>query len=159
MIEIKEFKEEYAKEMSDIIITNMYEINIKDHGKDIIDRISKHFTEDEIKKYFPNRAKCLVAIENNKVVGTASISKFRGDESGTKYIILTVFVKMENHRQGIGKMLMQEIEKYAVSIGAKQLVIPASIYGLEFYQKLGYDYLDGKKELNEDKEYTLVKYL
>lgn len=159
MIEIKEFKEEYAKEMSDIIITNMYEINIKDHGKDIIDRISKHFTEDEIKRNFPNRDKCFVAIENNKVLGTASISKFRGDESGTKYIILTVFVKMENHHQGIGKMLMQEIEKYAVSIGAKQLVIPASIYGLEFYQKLGYDYLYGKKELNEDKEYTLVKYL
>lgn len=109
MIEIKEFKEEYAKEMSDIIITNLYKINIKDHGKDIIDRISKHFTEDEIKRNFPNRDKCFVAIENNKVLGTASISKFRGDESGTKYIILTVFVKMENHHQGIGKMLMQEI--------------------------------------------------
>lgn len=27
------------------------------------------------------------------------------------------------------------------------------------YRKLGYDYLNGKKELNEDKEYTLVKYL
>lgn len=159
MIEIKEYTEEYAKEMSEIIITSMYEINIKDHGKEIIDKISKHFTEEEIKKNFPNRAKCLVAIESNKVVGTASIDKLRGDVSGTKYMIQTVFVKMKNHRQGIGKMLIKEIEKYAESIGAKQLVILASIYGCEFYRKLGYDYLDGKKELNEEKEYTLVKYL
>lgn len=159
MIVIKEYKEEYAKEMSEIIITNMYEINIKDHGKEVIDRISKHFTEDEIKKNFPNRTKCFVAIKDNKVVGTASITKFRGDETGRKYIILTVFVKIENHYQGIGKMLMHEIEKYAKSIGARELIIPASIYGCEFYRKLGYDFLDGKKELNEDKEYTLVKYL
>ena len=159
MVEITEYKEEYAKEMSEIILTNMYEINIKDHGKEVIDRISKHFTEEEIKKNFPNRTKCFVAIENNKVIGTASISKFRGDETGGKYIILTVFVKMENHHQGIGKMLIQEIEKYAKSIGVKELVIPASIYGCEFYRKLGYDYLDGKKEMNEDREYMLVKYL
>jgi predicted N-acetyltransferase YhbS len=159
MIEIKEFNEKYAKEMSDIIITNMYEINIKDHGKDVIDRLSKHFTEEKIKKNFPNRTKCFVAVENNKVVGTASLNKFIGDESETKYIILTVFVKIENHHQGIGTMLIKEIERYAESIGATQLVIPASIYGCDFYRKLGYDYLNGNKELNEDKEYTLVKYL
>ena len=38
MVEIKEYQEKYAKEMSNIIITNMYEINIKDHGKEIIDK-------------------------------------------------------------------------------------------------------------------------
>lgn len=159
MIEIKEYKEQYAKEMSEIILSNLYEINIVDHGKEIIDNIAKHFTEEEIKKNFPNRAKCLVAVENNIVVGTTSIDKLRGDTTGEKYIIQTVFVKMENHHQGIGKMLMAEIEKSAKEIGAKQLIILASIYAREFYRKLGYDYLDGKKELNEEKEYTLVKYL
>lgn len=159
MVEIKEYQEKYAKEMSDIIITNMYEINIKDHGKEIIDKLSKHFTEEEIKKNYPNRVQNYVAIEENEVVGTIGINKLRGDETGTKYIILTLFVKIEKHHQGIGTMLIKKIEEYAKSIGAKELYIPASIYGCEFYRKLGYDYLDGKKELNEDKEYTLVKYL
>lgn len=54
MIKIVEYDEKYAKEMSKIIITNMYEINIKDYGKEVIDKISKHFTEEEIKKNFPN---------------------------------------------------------------------------------------------------------
>ncbi len=151
-IEIKEYEEKYAKEMADIIITNMYEINIKDHGKEVIDKISKHFTEEEIKKNFPNKEKCYVAIKDGKVVGTASVSKFRGDETGHKHIIQTVFVKMENHHQGIGTLLINNIEEYAKSISTKEIVIPSSIYGLEFYRKLGYDYL------NEDKKYWLVKY-
>ena len=56
-------------------------------------------------------------------------------------------------------MLIKKIENYAKSIGVKELYILASIYGCEFYRKLGYDYLNDKKELNKDKEYTLVKYL
>ncbi|HJJ10162.1 MAG TPA: GNAT family N-acetyltransferase [Clostridiaceae bacterium] len=159
MVEIKEYQEEYAKEMSNIIITNMYEINIKDHGKEIIDKLSKHFTEEEIKKNYPKRIKNYVAIEESEVVGTISINNLRGDTTGTKYIILTLFVKMEKHHQGIGTMLIKKIENYARSVGAKELYIPASIYACEFYRKLGYDYLDGIKEQNEDKEYTLVKYL
>lgn len=159
MIEIVEYKEDYAKEMSEIIQTNMYEINIKDHGKDVIDRLAKHFTEEEIKKNYPKRVKNYVAVEENEVVGTIGINKLRGDETGSKYIILTLFVKMEKHNQGIGTMLIKKIEEYAKSVGAKELYIPASIYGCEFYRKLGYNYLDGKKEVNEDKEYTLVKYL
>ena len=158
MIKIVEYDSKYAKEMSEIIINNMYEINIRDHGKDVIDRISKHFSEEEIKKDFPKRTKCFVALCDEKVVGTASIDRFRGDETGKKYIILTVFVKKENHKQGIGKRLIQEIEKYAMQLGVKELIIPASVYGCEFYRKLGYDYLNGKKEQNEDKEYMLVKY-
>lgn len=159
MIKLVEYEHKYAKELSEIILTNMYEINIKDHGKEIIDRISKNFTEEEIKKNFPKRVKCFVAVDNDEVIGTASIDKYRGDTTGTKYIILTVFVKMENHKQGIGKLLIKEIEKYAMQYGIKELIIPASVYACEFYRKLGYDYYEGKKVQNDEKEYMLVKYL
>lgn len=157
MIEIVEYNNKYAKELSKIILDNMYKINIKEHGKEIIDRISKRFTEDEIKKNFPNRAKCLVALKDNEVVGTASIDRYRGDTTGQKFILLTVFVKMKNHHQGIGKKLIQDIEKIAVNMGCNELVIPASAYACEFYRKLGFDYIDGKKIQNEDKGYILVK--
>ena len=157
MIKIVEYNNNYAKELSEIILDNMYKINIKEHGKEVIDRISKHFTENEIKKNFPNRTKCLVALKDNEVVGTASINKYKGDTTGEKYILLTVFVKIENHHQGIGKKLIQNIEEIAVNLGCKELIIPASVYACEFYRKYGFDYLDGKKIQNEDKEYILVK--
>ncbi len=45
MIKIVEYKDEYAKELSEIILSNMYQINIKDHGKDVIDKIGKKLIE------------------------------------------------------------------------------------------------------------------
>ena len=157
MIEIVDFKEEYSCELSKIILSNLYTINIKDHGEDIINEIAKNFTESAIKNNFPKRTKCFVAIKDNEIMGTASIDKFRGDNTGKKYIVLTVFVKLQNHHQGIGKILMEAIENYAISIGVEELIIPASVYACEFYRKLGFDYLDGIKKQNEEKEYMLVK--
>ena len=157
MIEIVEYQDKYAKELSEIILDNMYKINIKEHGKDVIDRLSKQFTENEIKKNFPKRTKCLVALKNNEVVGTTSIDKYKGDETGEKYIILTVFVKIKNHHQGIGKELIKKIEDIATNAGCKELVLYSSVYACEFYRKFGFEYKDGKKDQNEDKEYILVK--
>lgn len=162
-IQVMEYEEKYAKEMSEIILSNMYTINIKDYGKEMIDRISIHFTENEIKKNFPNRVKCYVALKDGKVVGTASIDKLKDingvkvEDDEKKYIILTVFINLENQHQGIGKLLIQKIEEYASQIGAVELLIPSSIYGCEFYKKLGYDYYNGIKELNKDGQYILSK--
>ena len=47
MIEIVEYKNEYAKELSEIILDNMYKINIKEQGKDIIDRLSNYILKRE----------------------------------------------------------------------------------------------------------------
>ena len=38
------------------------------------------------------------------------------------------------------------------------MIIPASVYGLEFYRKLGYDYYNGNSSQNEDGEYILSKH-
>ncbi len=52
---------------------------------------------------------------------------------------------MQNHHQGIGKKLIENIEDIAINIGCKELIIPASVYACEFYRKFGFDYLDDKK--------------
>jgi len=162
-VEIKEYNEKYAKEISDIILSNLYTITIKDHGKEVVDRIAKHFTEDEIKKNFPNRIKCFVAVDENKVLGTASIDNIKSiygievENTKNKYIILTVFTNLEYQHQGIGKSLIQKIDEYAEKIGAEEVLIPASVYGLEFYKKLGYDFYNGNSSQNNDGEYILSK--
>jgi predicted N-acetyltransferase YhbS len=157
MIEIKNYEDKYAKEMSDIILSNLYTINIKDHGKEVIDSIARHFTEDEINKNFPNRTKCLVALIDGKVVGTASLDNFRGNIVPNRYMIKTVFVNIKNQKQGIGKALMNAIEEYAKTIGTNDIIILSSIYALNFYKNLGYDFKDGSDVLNDEKEYTLIK--
>ena len=64
------------------------------------------------------------------------------DETNTKYIVLTVFVKLGNQGKGISKKLINAVEEVAKAINVKELIVPASVYGCEFYHKLGYDYLN-----------------
>ncbi|MDO5556452.1 MAG: GNAT family N-acetyltransferase [Clostridia bacterium] len=157
-IVIKEYEEKYAEAMSKIIIQNLFEINIKDYGEEYVKKSSTEYTVPEITKSFPQRTKVFVALENNIVVGTAGIDKSWYNDDG-EYWILTVFVDIKHHKRGIGTLLLKEIEKYAQEIHAKKLVIPASIFGCEFYHKLGYEYQNGKKELNKDKLYIMEKCL
>lgn len=159
MIEIRKYDDKYANSISNLIIDNLYQINIKDHGKEIIDSISNRFTADEIKKAFPKRTESLVAIDDSEVVGTASIDRFKGDKTGKKFIVLTVFTRIDKHNLGVGTKMIKELEKIALNLEAKEIVIPSSIYACDFYRKLGfeYEYLDGKKIQNEKKEYMLIK--
>lgn len=156
MIEIKEFEEKYAEEISNIVTRNLLEVNVKDYGIEFSKKHSEEFTVDKIKENFKSRTKVFVALESNNVVGTAGIAKSWYNDNG-EYWILTVFVKPENHGQGIGKNLIYKIEEYSEEIKAKKLVVPASITACEFYHKLGYNYANGKKELNEENMYIMEK--
>ena len=118
MIEIRKYDDKYANSISNLIIDNLYQINIKDHGKEIIDSISNRFTADEIKKAFPKRTESLVAIDDSEVVGTASIDRFKGDKTGKKFIILTVFTKIDKHNLGVGTKMIKELEKIALNLEA-----------------------------------------
>lgn len=158
MIKIKEYNDKYAEEMSKIIIQNLIEINSKDYSMEFVQKSSQEFTVSEIQKNFPKRTKVFVALKDNIVVGTAGLDKSWYNDDG-EYWILTVFVDITHHKQGVGKLLINEIEKFAKKINAKKLVVPASIYGCEFYYKLGYNYQNGKKELNENQMYIMEKIL
>ena len=157
MIEIKEYNETYVEQISTIIIRNLLEINVKDYGIEKVQEMAKDFTVEKLKDTLKNRKKVFVAIKDNKVVGTAGIdvSWYNPDE----YYVLTVFVKPENHGQGIGKKLIEKVEEYATTLPVKKLIIPASITAHEFYYKLGYKYKDGKKELNDENMYIMEKNL
>lgn len=156
MIEIKEYEEKYADEISEIVIRNLLEVNVQDYGKEFSKKQAKEFTVDKIREVLKTREKVYVALSNNNVIGTAGMTKSWYNDDG-EYWILTVFVKPEKQGQGIGRFLIEHIEEYARKINAKKLVIPASITACEFYHKLGYEYKNCKKELNDEKMYIMEK--
>lgn len=157
MLEIKEYEEKYIKQISNLIIQNLININSKDYGIEKANKMAKDFTVEKLKNTLNNRTKVYVALIDNEVVGTAGLDKswYSDDE----YWILSVFVKPENHGQGIGTKLIRKIEEFANTLPAKKLIIPASITAHEFYYKLGYRYKDGKKELNDEDMYIMEKFL
>ena len=155
MIEIKEYNKTYVEQISTIITRNLLEVNVKDYGIEKVQKMAKDFTVEKLKESLKNRKKVFVAIKNNEVVGTAGIdvSWYNPNE----YYILTVFVKPENHGEGIGRLLIKAIEDYAIHSNFRKLIIPASITAHKFYYKLGYRYKDNQKVLNEENMYLMEK--
>lgn len=154
MIEIKEYEEKYIHEISDIIIKNLMEVNIKDYGLKKVTEMAKEFEVSKLKETLKNRAKAFVALENGKVVGTSGLDKSWYNDDG-EYWILTVFVNPENHGQNIGKLLIRAVEEFAKTIPAKKLVVPASLTAHRFYNKLGYEYTT--TEPNDEGMYIMEK--
>lgn len=157
MLKIVEYSEKYLEQISNIIIQNLLTVNSKDYGIERVKKMAEDFTVEKLQNSLSKRKKVFVALIDDNVVGTAGIDKswYSDDE----YWILTVFVKPENHGQGIGKKLIGKIEEYATTLPIKKLVIPASITAHEFYYKLGYRYKDEKKELNDEDMYIMEKNL
>ena len=155
MLKIVEYDEKYLEQISDIIIQDLLTINSKDYGIEEIKKMAEDFTVEKLQNSLSKRKKVFVALIDDHVVGTAGIDK--SWNSDDEYWILTVFVKPENHGQGIGKKLIEKIEEFATTLPIKKLIIPASITAHEFYYKLGYKYKDGKKELNDEDMYIMEK--
>ena len=145
MLKIVEYKEKYLEQISNLIIQDLLTVNSKDYGMERVKKMAEDFTVEKLQNSLSKRKKVFVALIDDNVVGTAGIDKswYSDDE----YWILTVFVKPENHGQGIGKKLIEKIEEYATTLPVKKLIIPASITAHKFYYKLGYKYKDGKKNL------------
>ena len=155
---IRECRKEDLEKISEIVTRNLLEVNIKDYDEEIIKEYVKEFSKENIVNIFKNRARVFVATKNDEIIGTGGIEQDWNKEKGM-YWILTVFVKPEEHNKGIGKKLIQKREEYAQSINVEKLIVPASITGNEFYHKLGYNYINGKKELNNDNNYMMEKIL
>ena len=155
MLKIVEYKEKYLEQISNVIIQDLLTVNINDYGIERVKKMAEDFTVEKLQNSLNKRKKVFVALIDDNVVGTAGIDK--SWNSDDEYWILTVFVKPENHGQGIGKKLIEKVEEYATTLPVKKLIIPASITAHEFYYKLGYKYKDGKKELNDEDMYIMEK--
>ena len=65
----------------------------------------------------------LVALENNVVVGYASISPYReGRDAFTNTAELSYYVDFNHHKKGIGTQLIEESLEHAANNGIKVLV-------------------------------------
>jgi len=71
---------------------------------------------------------------------------------------LTIFVLPELHGKGIGRKIIETLEKDEYFLRARRIEIPASITACDFYKKMGYHYKDGIKKLDDEGHYRLEKF-
>jgi GNAT superfamily N-acetyltransferase len=146
-IQIRNFKAEYAPKLSEIIISNLIEINSKDYSEEKIQELIAEFSPDLILKYAIER-EIYVAIHNTIPVGTLSVQESWSKIPG-EYVFLTIFVDKDFHRCGIGRMLLQKGEEYVNAKNGKNIYIPSSVSSHKFYFKYGYKYKN--EDLGPDK--------
>lgn len=152
---IRRFTEQDAPAVSDLIVTTLRVSNTKDYPPDMMEELVLHMQPVDILQR-ASRAHYYVAVDDEKIVGCGAIGAYwdKEDES----ILLTIFVLPEYQGRGIGRKIVENLERDEYALRAKRIEIPASITGLPFYRKMGYDFKNGCAELDEERLYRLEKF-
>lgn len=152
---IRRFKEIDAKAVSDLIARTLREVNIKDYSVEYIENDVKILTPE----YLIERSKwthSYVVYEDDNIVGCGSIGPYWGSKEESS--LFTIFVLPEYQGKGIGRKIIETLERDEYFLRAKRVEIPASITACQFYRKFGYEYKNGINKIDEEQLYRLEKF-
>jgi len=152
---IRRFLPQDAPAIAALIGRNFLEVNSKDYPMEKMMADAKEYNAEKV-SFVASYAHMYVVCDGETVVGTGSISSFWG--SLTESILLTIFVLPEYHGRGIGRRIIETLEQDELFLRAERIEIPASITACEFYEKMGYAYKNGVKQLDEESLYRMEKF-
>lgn len=152
---VRRFQEKDAQEVSNLMCRNFRKVNIKDYGAEAVEELCASHHAKWVKET-AQYAHMYVFLYKEKIVACGSIAGLNG--SMEESYLMTVFVLPQLHRQGIGRKLIEVLEQDEYFIRARRVELAASITAYEFYRKLGYDFKNGEKKLDENGLYLMEKY-
>ena len=132
-----------AEGISQVILAALHSSNARDYPADVIARVATNFTPEAVLALLTRRV-VLVAIQNQVIVATAALDA---------NVVRSVFVNPALQGQGIGRLLMIEIERRAREAGVTVLSVPSSLTAQPFYTKLGFQTV---RDVFHGNERTLV---
>ena len=152
---IRRFETADAEAVSALVIKTIRISNTKDYPAELMEELVKSQQPQNILER-AGWTHFYVVEDSGQIIGCGSIGAFWGkeDESG----LFTIFVLPEWQGKGVGRLIMETLEKDEYFLRAKRIEIPSSITGCQFYRKFGYDYKDGIEELDEERLYRLEKF-
>ncbi|WP_338828672.1 GNAT family N-acetyltransferase [Bradyrhizobium sp. 27S5] len=125
---IRPARQDDAGDISAVILRALRETNARDYASEIIERVERSFSPDAVLQLIGKRTVFVAAIDG-RVVGTASLD---GN------VVRTVFVSPDVQARGIGRLLMEAVERTARERSIPNLAVPSSISAETFYAQLGY---------------------
>ena len=152
---VRRFRQEDAKEVSDLIIHTLRTTNIKDYSEETIGNIACQFTPEKVIER-AGWTHFYVFCDGERIVGCGAIGPYWGSE--TESSLFNIFVHPACQGKGIGRLIIKTLEADEYARRASRIEIPASITGCQFYRKLGYDYKNGINALDADQHYRLEKF-
>lgn len=132
-----------AEGISQVILAALHSSNARDYPAHVIARVAANFTPEAVLELLKRRV-VLVAIQDRVIVATAALDA---------NVVRSVFVNPALQGQGIGRLLMIEIELRAREAGVTVLSVPSSLTAEPFYTKLGFHTV---RDVYHGSERTLV---
>ncbi len=132
-----------AEGISQVILAALHSSNAQDYPADVIARVASNFTPEAVLALLKRRV-VLVAVQGEVIVATAALDA---------NVVRSVFVNPALQGQGIGRLLMTEIELRARESGVTILSVPSSLTAEPFYTKLGFHSV---RDVYHGNERTLV---
>lgn len=152
---IRRFRKEDSVELSNVIAETLRTTNIKDYSAEDIENKVGFFTPEKLIERSGWMNLCVVC-EEEKIIGCGGIGAYWGKEDESS--LFTIFVKPEYQGKGIGRKIIETLERDEYFLRAKRIEIPASITAVGFYRKMGYDYKNGIDTVDDEKLYRLEKF-
>ena len=154
-VEIRRFAEADAEKVSAMIAETLLTSNSADYSASELEELIARMTPKDILARAA-RTHFYVACAEGGVIGCGAIGPYwdREDESS----FFTIFVLPAWQGRGVGRRIVQTLERDEFFLRAKRIEIPASITAVEFYRKMGYEYKNGLKQIDEERLYRLEKF-
>lgn len=146
-VTVRRFRESDAPAVVNIIHRGLREINSRDYPPDHIEKCCRRFSVESIIRQAEKNHMYVAEAEGN-ILGTGTIAAYWGKEDES--IILTFFILVEHIGRGIGRAVMDALERDEFFLRAKRVEIPAAVGAVGFYEKMGYVGKDGKKAVDEE---------
>ena len=154
-ITMRRLEEKDAEEVSELIRTTISISNKKDYPEDIMDQLIAIETPEHVLER-ASWTHFYVAESEGKIIGCGAIGPYWGKEDESS--LFTIFVNPEYQGKGVGRQIINTLEKDEYFTRAKRIEIPASITGVPFYLKMGYNYKNGITEPDEEHIIRMEKY-
>ncbi|MCT4398903.1 N-acetyltransferase [Pediococcus ethanolidurans] len=155
MITYRLFKPEDANDVAKVISKTLRVSNRKDYSHEYIEADIKSMNA----QFFIDKAKqthFYVFCDADRSIGTGAIGPYWG--STTEYSLFDIFILPNFQHQGIGRLIIETLEKDSYFLKATRVEIPASITALPFYQHMGYMFKDGQHKPDKEQLYRLEKF-
>jgi len=153
--DVRRFQEADADAVSALIIKTLRETNSKDYSAEYIENDVKMFSPEGVIKR-AGRTHFYVVCDGTTVVGCGAIGPYwdKEDES----CLFNIFVLPEYQGRGVGRKIIETLEKDEYFLRAKRIEIPSSITACPFYRKMGYTYKNGIRVVDEEQLFRLEKF-
>ncbi len=155
MYTVRKFQNEDAGEVSKLIRYTLKTTNIKDYSAEYIENTAAQFTPEAVIRR-SDWTHFYVVCHDERIVGCGAIGAYWGREEESS--LFNIFVLPQYQGKGVGRKIIEALEQDPYFFRAKRIEIPASVTACGFYRKMGYDYKNGVKNVDDEGLFRLEKF-